>query len=294
MDKEAVDREKLLDLLKKAGLPAFELDAYGFPSPGKVLKYYREQMKYLDPETGKEKHWTQADVAKRLGVTEMMVTFMETKNRGLDSIERRRFVADLLKIPPALLGLTSFSDLLDLLKDQQSSSIPHSAKKMLDPETIHLYQEVFAAYGRMFMTGSAQGILPDVEGWIRKIREKVDDVDSRQKPELLSILWDFHALCAKIYGEDMCLWPPAFEHINAAMELATELDNSDLQASTLYRSSAAHLGQKNLLAQSDIDGALIYAKRARPYIRGAILLDAALVHAKPIAGWPTRHMFRDC
>ncbi len=94
MDKDAVDQVTLLHLLKEAGLPMFPLDKHGSPLPGKVLKYYRERIKYIDPESGKEKHWTQADLAKRVGVTEIMVTLMETKNQGLASIERRRVLAD--------------------------------------------------------------------------------------------------------------------------------------------------------------------------------------------------------
>src|SRR5437899_1715735 len=86
-------------------------DARGFPDPGRIIKQYRENLTYTDAETGKLKHWTQADLAQRLGVSEVTVRLMETQNSGLDSIERRRVLADLLKIPPALLGLIALSDL---------------------------------------------------------------------------------------------------------------------------------------------------------------------------------------
>ncbi len=82
----------------------------------------------------------------------------------------------------------------------------------------------------------------------------------------------------------MCLSTPALMHINTAMELAIELGSADLQASTLYRSSAIHVHERNTLALADIDGALAYAQKARPHIRGAILVDAALVHATTDTG----------
>ena len=50
-----VDMEKTntLELLSQAGLPKFDLGADGYPVPGKVVKFYREQMKYVDPTTDK-------------------------------------------------------------------------------------------------------------------------------------------------------------------------------------------------------------------------------------------------
>src|SRR5713226_8072736 len=96
-------------LLKLAGYPDFPLDDEEFPDPGTVIRYFREKMQYTDPIEGKRKHWTQADLAKRLGVSEVTVRLMETQNVGLDSMSRRRLVADILKIPPVLLGLGSLS-----------------------------------------------------------------------------------------------------------------------------------------------------------------------------------------
>src|SRR5436309_14226228 len=98
-------------LLKRAGLPEFPLDEYGFPQPGAVIPHFREQMKYIDPEDRKEKCWRQIDLAERLGVSEVTVRLMETKNNSLDSIERRRLLADILRIPPIFLGIGSLADL---------------------------------------------------------------------------------------------------------------------------------------------------------------------------------------
>jgi tetratricopeptide (TPR) repeat protein len=134
------------------------------------------------------------------------------------------------------------------------------------------------------MAGASRSIISGVEEHVRKVREKSNNANSSQRPALLSLLWDFHVLCAKIYGDDMCLATPALTHINAAMELAIELDSADLQASTLYRSSAIHVYERSTLALADIDGALVYAQKGRSHIRGAILVDAALVHATADSG----------
>ena len=54
-------------------------------------------MRYKDSHENKEKGWTQTDLAKRLGVSEVTVRLMENQNVGLDSITRRRLVASILK-----------------------------------------------------------------------------------------------------------------------------------------------------------------------------------------------------
>lgn len=66
---------KIEELLVQAGLPLFELGGDGYPLPGKVIKYYREQMIYIGRD-GREKHWTQADLAKLLGLKETMVPLL--------------------------------------------------------------------------------------------------------------------------------------------------------------------------------------------------------------------------
>jgi tetratricopeptide (TPR) repeat protein len=276
------DQKMVLNLLVKAGLPDRSLDKYGFPDPGVVLRYYREKMKYIDPIDGKEKSWTQVDLAKRLGVSEVTVRLMETQKKGLDSVERRRVLADILKIPPALLGLTSLTDLVEVLHHTQEGilSVPDRLKNTnFDRETLQLYQDAFHVYSEMYATGMEPNTTSVLEDWIARIQGDVAYTQSAQKSALLRTLWGFHALIAKIYCDEM-LWVRAFSHLDTALDLATTLHNADLQAASLYRSSAVHFVQRNYaLAKTDLDGALIYAKNASPHIRGTILVDAGLAYA---------------
>ncbi len=95
------------ELLTQAGLPQFEIEIDGsliqVKQPGRVVKYYREQMIYTDRE-GKVRHWTQAELAQRLDLSEVQVCNMENHNQGLDSIERRRILITILRIPPCCWG----------------------------------------------------------------------------------------------------------------------------------------------------------------------------------------------
>ncbi len=65
-----------------------------YPHPGQVVAHYR-----------RERGWSQADLARRLGIQARMIHYLEKKQFGLDSISRRRRLVELLSIPPALLGL---------------------------------------------------------------------------------------------------------------------------------------------------------------------------------------------
>jgi hypothetical protein len=87
-------------------------------------------------------------------------------------------------------------------------------------------------------------------------------------------------LCAKIYSSDLHDWGKTFEHIDNAREIATYLDNRDLQAASLCHSAIFHFRQKRSgLAKMDIDGALMYAKGASPQTKGIIFSKNACIRA---------------
>lgn len=195
----------------------------------------------------------------------------------MDSIARRRLLVDLLKIPPALLGLASLPGLQESLASSENAL--QSRVSLAESNRIKLYQDAFAVYSQMHLVRTAQDALPEIEGWIARIQDEIDTSTTPSR-ELLLAKWRLHALCAKIYGEDACSWLEASEHLNASLELATAVQSADLQAASLYRSSAVHVAQKNLaLAKTELDGALLYANGAQSHIRGAVFVDAALVHA---------------
>ena len=270
----------------EAGLPNFSLDEEGFPVPGLVIKYFREHMKYINAYDNKERSWTQANLAKSLGVSEVTIRLMENQNIGLDSITRRRLVADILKIPPVLLGLGSLSELKAYLDStQQHSTFPNTSSSQtkgthIEKETVSLYNDIWNVYSEMHSTGSAQGSLSEIEKWASRIKDDVLRTHGSQQRQLQEILWDFYALVAKIYGDDLCDWSLAFANVNAAMELAVQLDNNELRAATLYRSGQIHFAQRKFsLAKADFDGATKFAQRACPQLKGPILGATGLAYA---------------
>lgn len=262
---------KTSELLAQAGLPQFESGEDGYPHPGKVVKYYRERLTYTDRD-GKAKHWTQADLAKVLGLKETMVNLMENRNQGLDSIERRRTLSSILRIPPVLLGLGSLDAIVEIVTGHEVTPISADEKKnKVSKSTIKQYQATFKVYETLFAGGLTYASIQDVDKWTKKIERDVQDAHEEDKNELLRTLWDYEILCAKIYGSDLYNWTKCFEHTDNAIEIATVLDNRDLQAASLYTSGVYHLRQGRYgLAKIDIENALTYAKGALPQTRGII------------------------
>src|SRR5216683_5160895 len=281
MDKADTEKQDTRELLAQAGLPQFELGQDGYPLPGKVVKYYREQMKYRERD-GKEKRWTQTELAQRLDLSEVQVCNMENHNQGLDSLERRRTLITILRIPPVLLGLGSL-DLIVEIAAGKDAIIPKQAstkRAKVNKDTIKLYQNTLSIYDTLYDKGLSYASMHDMDKWITRVERDVKYINIEDKNALLRVLWDYEILCAKIYGSDLQNWNKTFEHVDNAREIATVLDNRDLQAASLYTSSIYHFRQGRLgLAKMDIDGALMYTKGGLSQIIGNIYSHNACVHA---------------
>ncbi len=281
MDKADTEKQDTRELLAQAGLPQFELGQDGYPLPGKVVKYYREHMKYTDRD-GKEKHWTQTELAQRLDLSEVQVCNMENHHQGLDSLERRRTLITILRIPPVLLGLGSL-DLIVEIAAGKDAIIPKQAstkRAKVNKDTIKLYQNTLSIYDTLYDKGLSYASMHDMDKWITRVERDVKYINIEDKNALLRVLWDYEILCAKIYGSDLQNWNKAFEHIDNALEVASELDDRDLQAASFYMRSVYHFRQGRIgLAKIDIDGALMYAKGGLPQRIGKIYSHNACVHA---------------
>src|SRR5712691_3787041 len=83
----------------KDGYYPFEPGKDGYPHAGQVIWFFRKK-KFVH-----RMPFTQADLAKALGISEKSVWAMENSNVGLDSFKRRIELVLLLDIPPVLLKL---------------------------------------------------------------------------------------------------------------------------------------------------------------------------------------------
>ncbi len=235
---------------------------------------------YTDSD-GKERHWTQPELGKLIGLSEASVRMMETQNKFLDSIKRRRLLSDILKIPPILLGLGSLSELEQLLngKPNVSSLSTSATQPAVTTEAANLYRDAFQVYSSSHSAGSISDSLKDIETWIARIDSNIPGAGKFQS-ELNQTLWGFHYLLSKVYGNDLELYTPSFSHLNSAMTIANALNSSDMKASTMYLSAEIHFAEQSIaLAKSDMVAAVDYAKSASPGVKAGVYTYAALAFA---------------
>lgn len=265
------------------GMLTFHLDRHGFPLPGEVIRYYRDRMTYTDSE-GKQRHWTQADLAERLNVSEITVRLMETQHKGLDSITRRRTLALLLNIPPALLGLASLDDLNRFLHGEPVGHIALTSPTQLvvDTSEIQLYRDAFGIFKDRYEQGKLRP--QAIESWIARITNAVEQTQGKSRNEALAELAKYHFIAANTYDHDLQDWTKTTSHLNAAKEIASTLNNNELFATASYYTSEMYLTQGNpQLSYKELESVLDLSKSVSPQLRGNILADIALTRAKASA-----------
>lgn len=239
------------------------------------MGYYRKRKSCID-QAGEQKHWTQADLAKQLGLIEVMVNFMENKNQGLDSIERRRTLATLLKIPPILLGLGTLDRMESTFKLAKSAL---QETRTISPDAIQFYKDALSTYKQQYHNGMSYTIISEVELATKYIGQEAKKL-TNGAASLLYMLWQYEILCANIYGNDIHNWDLAFLHLDNAKDIAVHLGDMDLQAASLCRSAMLRYRQgRPGLAKIDIDAAFMYSKGASPQTRGIILSKRGCIYS---------------
>lgn len=258
-----MSQKEIRTLLKQAGLPDVLDEETGFPHPGMIIRHYREQMIYEDP-CGVTRRWTQHDLSKILGVTELTVRLMETQNKGLNSMKRREILARILNIPPVLLGLSTASDLTEYL--QHPTSVASLKATSLFDDALRLYWD--AHY-----IGTPTANIPTIRAWIRRIRQETSGEYQQ------TLLCEWFLLLAHMYA-DQRHFTEAFSLLDEALQMARANDDKELEAAILYRTGHIHLDHHTFILASDaLSQAHSLVKYANAPLCGAICQTAGLALA---------------
>jgi tetratricopeptide (TPR) repeat protein len=120
--------------------------------------------------------------------------------------------------------------------------------------------------------------MEDIARWIRHLRALVADAGEHRRQRIVELLCRYDQLATWI-AHDQRDYPLAFGHANRAVKLATAAGNPELIAASLFRRGRTHLEQGDFAAAvADLDAALPHAQRARPQLKGLVLLAAG--HAR--------------
>jgi transcriptional regulator with XRE-family HTH domain len=258
------------------GYPSFEKGPDGWPRPGQVIRYYRRLKRRPDG-----KCWTQADLARALGITERAVHNMEHFDQGLDSITRRRFLAETLQIPPVLLGLT-----LAPLAPASSTAASRTSRTS-EPSAPHLprftadYEQLFAQEERAWQNyhaGNAAPVLPQVQAALQTLYAQLPFVGS-ERLRTTRLLVSYHLLASAI-TRDQGSYSQAIEHANRAVALAQGAEEVELLAVALYRRQTVWLDARQPRpALQDAQQARTLLPLLPSWLQAALLIRGAFSRA---------------
>lgn len=262
--------EKMKEFYWWSRYGGFPPGLHNLPHMGEVIAHYR-----------KKRYRTQEDFRITAGVILRTVQEWETNIMTAD-IGRRIFLAKMLKIPPALLGLTWQS-----LIDQESMPLYIDAfehtTNLLKEHSYGLYEDLLA-FG---YECSANGMSPTTAYRFQQHQQELEQLVA-SAPELEKDAW--RDLLCRFYQLSIFITQrhiphhkkdeQALAYANQAVDIACILEDAEACGATLYRRSRLHLLQnRNGAARQDVQGAMSYVDQVRGPLKGSIYLLAAEINS---------------
>lgn len=177
---------------------------------------------------------SQRGLAHALCVSEKAVREMEHQKKGLDSLTRRRLLAELLEIPPAALGIATLEE-ARRHHAQRAHLLSIHAVNMDHLEVDPCYYEAHlkALWDRNHAT-TAQDRLAELIIALEKLRAVLPYKTGKDEHTISVLLCRYHHLYAHIL-RDQSQYEAALRELEQALRLAQRTENSSLLAVTFLR-----------------------------------------------------------
>ena len=252
----------------------FSLGSGILPHMGEVISHYRKQ-----------RYQTQVEFATASGYNVRTVQEWETTIM-INDHERRIFLAKLLKIPPALLGLdwrlVTYQDATGTLTDPLSEMV-----ELIEEDAYYQYEDMLVMGWECLYAGKLTEIAPRIERRLGKLIAITKQAPVSQQEAWQSLLCQFYQLHSRILehrGTDDSNTKNALYQNKQAVRIATDLDDNELLLASLFRSSTLYMEHDNYgLAQQNIQGALDRIEHVRTPLKVNVYLAAANANAVYIA-----------
>jgi transcriptional regulator with XRE-family HTH domain len=245
------------------------------PHMGEVISQYRKQ-----------RYPTQVEFAAASGynlrtVQEWEITIM------INDHERRIFLAKLLKIPPALLGLdwrlVTYQDATGTLTEPFSQMA-----ELIEEDGYYQYEDLLVMGWECRYAGRLAEIAPRIERRLRKLIVITKQAPVSQQEAWQYLLCQFYQLHTGIMrhrGTDDSNKKNVLYENKQAVQIATDLEDKELLVASLVRGSGLHMGYGNYdLAQEAIQGAVERVEHVRTPLKVNVYLVAANANAIYTAG----------
>jgi len=252
-----------------------------YPHMGQVIAQYRVKRGFR----------TQQELAIALGYSKRTIEELEgTVNvNSPDSIERRQMIARLLRIPPALLAL----DWRFMVYDNNSTDHENmfaDLTQLLEDDTYTLYQHILSMGRGYLFNGGPSYIAGIVDETLNKLLPIIRNLPEIERECWLELLCRYYQLSTSFALRRLDK-KQTLLYAKRSIEVANELENVQLIASTYYRRIRVHLDlrkaetsedekQRRLeRAKLDTQAVLQYVDKACPTLKGNIYLIAAEVYS---------------
>ncbi len=237
---------------------------------GEVLAEYRRRRGYD----------TQGAFAIAAGVSLRTVQEWETAIMTHDH-ERRKFLAKMLKIPPALLGLDWRLVVFEDNKGKYNDPISRMVE-IIEEDAYYMYEDILVMGHEYIHNGGPLDIAYRVERRLRKLTEITKNARPTDKEAWKSLLCRYYQLSTRIKQQCLIDNIAASKYAAKAIELAIDLQDVELIASAFVNSACTNDQQGKLNeARKDIAAALEYVDKVRNGpLKGNIYLESANINTE--------------
>jgi transcriptional regulator with XRE-family HTH domain len=242
---------------------SFDPGEHNLPHMGQVIRHYREL-----------RQWTIKDLAKALQVTDHYVYEIESSSTMPESVSRRTAIAKLLKIPPALLGLSIITPIDQIIGEGTGNDITGIIRH-IDAQRMLAYEDILTMSWELYYVGNLQSATRNVDQWLHVLSLMVKDARGLSRDQVLAMLCRYYQLSCTA-ARDRMNTTQALHDSKKAIDIALQLENAELIASAYYRRTRVFLQQEHHeKAVQDMEFALRYVDLVRDPLKTTLYRAAA-------------------
>jgi transcriptional regulator with XRE-family HTH domain len=246
---------------------SYRVGSYGLPHMGDVITDYSVRRGFLSQE----------DFATGANVSKRTVDYWET-NMYLSDMERRIFLAKLLRIPPALLGLTVYSVLDDTYHITDYTDKLKRMTELAEEDSYYAYEDILVLGWECLRKGGILQVAERITRRLVKLQAIVEACPVEEKEAWQTLLFQYYRLYAAFARHSM--EATRVQNVTTAMSLAEELEDVELIATSYLHRAHLYVALNQIEeAKTDIAHALTYTGRVRSPLKGSIYLVAAEINS---------------
>jgi hypothetical protein len=237
------------------------------PHMGKVIAFYRLK-----------RYRTQAEFSIASGVDKRTIEEWESSVFTHDH-DRRIFLAKMLRIPPALLGLDWRLVVFENNKGEYQDSFSRMIE-LIEEDAFYAYEDILVMGHEYIHNGGPLDIAYRVDRRLKKLIEITRNARASDEEAWKTLLCRFYQLSTRIKQQCVMDTTAATKYAQVAVDLAIELQDIELIASAFVNSACTNTQQGKLdEARKDIASAMECVDKVRNGpLKGNIYLESANIN----------------